>query len=288
MWIILALLASVTSGIAVIFQKKGTAGDNMIQISAVHLLALFATVFCVMLLKGGLTEFASVPVSSWWLAVASGLVQVASWIAYFYAIKEASVSFLMVLDKTGIIVTMLLAALLFDEPITFIMVLGSVLILVGASLMGNLHTSISQLFKKENHWILWGIASPALQALSNTMAKLDTAPIDTSVTTTIRMFVVAVSLCITAAVKEGSLRKLRDVGGGHIAMLVLGGAILGVSYLFMYESFSLGKVSTATAIVRANFLVTTLLARIVFKEKLSRLGVVGFLMVVLGVALFVL
>ena len=71
-------------------------------------------------------------------------------------------------------------------------------------------------------------------------------------------------------------------------MLVLGGAILGVSYLFMYESFSLGKVSTATAIVRANFLVTTLLARIVFKEKLSRLGVAGFLMVVLGVALFVL
>lgn len=137
MWIALAFLAVVTSGVAVIFQKKGTCGNNIIQISALHLLALFVTVLLAALLKGGLVQFLSVPARSWWLAAVSGLVQAGSWVAYFAAMKKANVSFLMVLDKSGII-TMLLAAIFLQENITIVMMLGCVLILAGTALMGNI------------------------------------------------------------------------------------------------------------------------------------------------------
>ena len=69
-------------------------------------------------------------------------------------------------------------------------------------------------------------------------------------------------------------------------MLVVGGAVLGVSYLLMYKALSIGTTSAVTAIVRANFLVTTVLAHIFLKERLSRRGVLGFVTVCFGVGLF--
>ena len=267
MYIVLSFLAAVTSGVAVIFQKKGTYGKNMIQISAVHLLALFVTVLCVTLLKGGAVQLVSVPSRSWFLAAVSGLVQAGSWVAYFFAMEKANVSFLMVLDKTGI------------------MLLGSVLILAGTALMGDIKGA-GRLLGSGNRWILWGIVSPALQAVSNILAALDTAPVDTAVTTTIRMLVVTVCLCVLAAIREGSFRQLGQLGRRRIFMLVVGGVILGVSYLLMYKAYSMGKASIVTAIVRANFLVTTLLAGIVFHEHLSKKGVAGFIAVCAGVFLF--
>lgn len=257
----------------------------MIQISAIHLLALFVTVLCVTLLKGGPVQFVSVPSRSWFLAAVSGLVQAGSWVAYFFAMERANVSFLMILDKTGIIVTMLFAAVFLDERITIIMLLGSVLILTGTALMGDFKAT-GCLSGSGNRWILWGIVSPSLQAVSNILAALDTAPMDTAVTTTIRMLVVTVCLCVLAAVREGSFRQLGRLGRRRIFMLVAGGVILGVSYLLMYKAYSMGKASTVTAIVRANFLVTTLLAGIVFHEHPSQKGVAGFIAVCAGVFLF--
>lgn len=288
MWIVLAALSAITSGVAVIFQKKGTSGNNIIQICAVHLLAIFVTVFCVTLLKGGWGQFASVTCRSWWLAVSSGLVQAASWIAYFLAMKKANVSFLMVLDKTGVVVTVLLAAVFLDEQITPAIVLGSVLILTGTALMYALHGGVSLLMNSENHWVIWGTVSPALQAISNMLAALDKTPVDTSVTTTIRMLTVVVCICTLARIKEGPFGRLVTLGVKKLSSLIIGGVILGVSYLLMYEAFSLGKVSAVTAIVRANFLITTMLAQMIFKEKLSKKGMSGFILVLFGVALFVL
>lgn len=258
----------------------------MIQISAVHLLALFVTVFCVTLVKGGLAQLPLVAGRSWCLAAASGLMQAASWVAYFFAMERANVSFLMILDKTGIIVTMLLAAVFLDEKITLVMLLGSVLILTGTSLMGDLKDA-GKLRGSGNRWILWGLVSPALQAVSNILAALDTTLVDTAVTTTIRMFVVVVCLCTLAIAREGSFRQLSELGHLRLFMLMAGGVILGISYLLMYEAYSLGKASTVTAIVRANFLVTTFLAGIIFHEHLSQKGMAGFAAVCVGVAFFV-
>lgn len=165
------------------------------------------------------------------------------------------------------------------------MLLGSVLILAGTTLMGDIKGA-GRLLGSGNRWILWGIVSPALQAVSNILAALDTAPVDTAVTTTIRMLVVTVCLCVLAAIREGSFRQLGQLGRRRIFMLVVGGVILGVSYLLMYKAYSMGKASTVTAIVRANFLVTTLLAGIVFHEHLSKKGVAGFIAVCAGVFLF--
>ena len=102
------------------------------------------------------------------------------------------------------------------------------------------------------------------------------------------MLAVVVCICTLARIKEGPLGRLVTLGVKKLSSLIIGGVILGVSYLLMYEAFSLGKVSAVTAIVRANFLITTMLAQMIFKEKLSKKGTAGFILVLFGVALFVL
>ena len=286
MWIIWALLAAVFSGVGVIFQKKIASTSKVLQTAAVNVVIVVITVFLAALMRGKLPELALISAKSWYLAAAAGLLQAASWIAYFLALRDANVSLFMVLDKTGIIFAMLMAALLLQEQITLVMLLGSAAILLGTGLMAAPRSGGSRIFSRENRWMLWALLSAFLTAATNIVIKLDASPVDVTVLTLVRMSVVAMCLCLFARIKEGPFCIFRMLGKRDRMLLFLGGAIMGLAYLCMYQALATGMASVVTAISRASFLVSTLLARIVFKERLSRKGVIGFCVVCLGVILF--
>ena len=108
MWIIWALLAAVFSGVCVIFQKKVASAGKVLQTAAINVVIVVITVFLAALMRGKLPELALLSAKGWYLAAAAGLLQAASWIAYFLALRDANVSLFMVLDKTGIIFAMLM------------------------------------------------------------------------------------------------------------------------------------------------------------------------------------
>lgn len=286
MWIIWALLAAVFSGVCVIFQKKVASAGKVLQTAAINVVIVVITVFLAALMRGKLPELALLSAKSWYLAAAAGLLQAASWIAYFLALRDANVSLFMVLDRTGIIFAMLMAALFLQEKITLVMLLGSAAILLGTGLMAAPRSGGSRIFSRENRWMLWALMSAFLTAASNIVIKLDVSLVDVAVVTLARMSVVAVCLCLFARMKEGSFCILRMLGKRDKVLLFLSGAIMGLAYLCMYQALVTGTASAVTAITRAGFLISTLLARIVFQERLSRKGVIGFCVVCLGASLF--
>lgn len=287
MWVLLAVLSAVTSGISVVLQKKGAVACRIYQVSAVNSLAMLLTVLAIALLTGSVGQLPNMPLSCWLLTVASGLMQAASWLFYFLAIKDANVGFLMVLDKANIILTMVLAWLLVNESITGWMLAGALLIIGGTLLMSDMAGGFRSLFRKENRWILWGIFSPCLQAVSNILAKLDTAPVSPVLTTALRLLVVAVVLCAISRYREGPLRQISVIGIQPLAYLVAGGIVLGVSYILMYQAIADGIAAVVTPIVRSGFLVSTLLARFMLNERLTTRGWLGFAVVFAGVLLFI-
>jgi transporter family protein len=284
MWIVLALLSSLSAGVSVIFQKKGTGDKYILYTSALNVGAMFFMVLAITVVSGSFSELPLMTARCWNLTICSGVVQAASWIFYFLAMKDADVNYMMVLDKFNIVVTMVLAWLIVGEAITPLMLLASFLILGGTVVMaepGKLGKD-----KGSRRWILWGLVSPALQAVSNILVKLDTTPVSTSLTTCVRMLVVAVVVFALAWIKEGRPGKIRELGKNKIHMLVLGGAVLGISYLLMYRAIYLGIAAVVTPIVKANILVTTILAYLFLGERLSKRGWTGFAIVCAGVALF--
>jgi transporter family protein len=163
MWILLSVLAAVTSGISVILQKKGTSGKNVFQISAVSNTATLAVMVIVALILGSFQSIGGLTSRCWQITALSGLVLAASWITYFVALRDAEVNIMMALDKANIIAAMLLAHFMLGERITWIMICGTVLILLGTALMTETGGKGFRLWDRKNMWMFWGVVSPILQ-----------------------------------------------------------------------------------------------------------------------------
>lgn len=284
MWVILAFLSALFSGFSVIFQKQGMNGKTM-QISAMSNTAGLITMVITVCFSGSLAQIGSITGTSWLLTLASGIVQALSWITYFAALKDAQVSAMMALDKVNIVVSMILSFLILNEVITGWMIVGCLLILLGSLLMTGTDPSAAAQ-PGGRSWVAWAIISPSLQALANVLAKLDTSSADANLISALRTTVVVVVLWLVSLLREGKPDVQKMLAGRAGANLLIGGAMVGISYIFMYQAIHDGINSVVTPIVKTNFLISTVAARVFLHEKIGKKGVLGFIAVSIGVLMF--
>lgn len=284
MWVILAFLSALFSGFSVIFQKQGMNGKTM-QISAMSNTAGLITMVITVCFSGSLAQIGSIAGMSWLLTLASGIVQALSWITYFAALKDAQVSAMMALDKVNIVVSMILSFLILNEVITGWMIVGCLLILLGSLLMTGTDPSAAAQ-PGGRSWVAWAIISPSLQALANVLAKLDTSSADANLISALRTTVVVVVLWLVSLLREGKPDVQKMLAGRAGVNLLIGGAMVGISYIFMYQAIHDGINSVVTPIVKTNFLISTVAARVFLHEKIGKKGVLGFVAVSIGVLMF--
>lgn len=287
MWLFLALLAAVFSGLSSIFEKKGMTGKP-VQCSAVANTVGLAVMVLAALLSGAFRQLPAIPAESWLLTVVSGIVQSFSWIAYFMALRAAQVSVVMALDKLNVIVTMLLSYLILGEAITGWMVLGCCMILTGAMLLTGVSKEADAVRSSSRAWLFWAILSPSLQALTNVLTKLDTSETDSTLSTTLRTIIVVAVLWLVALLREGKPELRRMLSGTAGFHLLLGGAMIGMAYLLLFWAISIGITSVVTPIMKMDLLIATAAAQIFLHERISKKGGIGFLSVLTGVLLFLL
>ena len=72
---------------------------------------------------------------SWLFLILSGLATGASWLCYYKALQIGEVSKVVPIDKLSVVITILLAAVLLHEQLTFRSILGCILIASGTLLM---------------------------------------------------------------------------------------------------------------------------------------------------------
>lgn len=284
MWVILAFLSALFSGFSVIFQKQGMNGKTM-QISAMSNTAGLITMVITVCFSGSLAQIGSITGMSWLLTLASGIVQALSWITYFAALKDAQVSAMMALDKVNIVVSMILSFLILNEVITGWMIVGCLLILLGSLLMTGTDPSAAAQ-PGGRSWVAWAIISPSLQALANVLAKLDTSSADANLISALRTTVVVVVLWLVSLLREGKPDVQKMLAGRAGVNLLIGGAMVGISYIFMYQAIHDGINSVVTPIVKTNFLISTVAAHVFLHEKIGKKGVLGFVAVSIGVLMF--
>jgi bacterial/archaeal transporter family protein len=133
-WKIQALLAALFAGLTSVLAKGGmnTLGADLA--TAVRTCAVFVFIAINALLFAGpqpLAALRQAPARDLGLLVLSGVTAALSWIFYFRAVKAGTVSYVALVDKGSILVTLLLAFLLLKEPFTPRIACGAVLILAG-------------------------------------------------------------------------------------------------------------------------------------------------------------
>ena len=82
--------------------------------------------------QGGLLEIGR---RSWLFLILSGIATGASWLCYYKALQLGEASKVVPVDKLSVVITMILAAVVLQEPFTRKSFIGCVLIAAGTLLM---------------------------------------------------------------------------------------------------------------------------------------------------------
>jgi bacterial/archaeal transporter family protein len=133
-WIHYALLAAACAGCIPILAKRGLEQVDPTLATALRAVVMAGVLTAAAASLGRFRHLASVDRGALTLIVLSGLAGAASWLFYFLALKTGPAVGVAVLDRMSIVFTLVLAALLLGESLTWRSALGVALIVLGALL----------------------------------------------------------------------------------------------------------------------------------------------------------
>ena len=135
MWLILALCSSVFAALCSILAKIGIEGVNANLATAIRTAVVLIMSWGMVFLTNAQSGIHDISRKSWLFLILSGLATGASWLCYYHALQLGDVSKVVPIDKLSVVITIILAAVLLHEQLTFRSILGCFLIAGGTLLM---------------------------------------------------------------------------------------------------------------------------------------------------------
>ena len=131
MWVIYALLSALFAALTSILAKVGIENINSNLATAIRTGVVLILAWGIVFLTGAQKGIADIGTKSWVFLILSGLATGLSWLFYYRALQIGDVSKVAPIDKSSIVITMLLAFLILKEPLTLKSALGGLLITAG-------------------------------------------------------------------------------------------------------------------------------------------------------------
>ena len=135
MWALLALGSAVFAALTTILAKIGVEGVNSHVATAIRTAVALVMAFGMVSLTGNWDNISGISRKGWLFLILSGLATGASWLCYYKALQLGDVSKVVPIDKLSVVITLLLAFILFHETATLKVAAGAVLITIGTLLM---------------------------------------------------------------------------------------------------------------------------------------------------------
>ena len=218
--------------------------------------------------------------------ILSGLATGGSWLCYFRALQLGDVNKVVPVDKSSTVLTILLAAILLQEGITWTKGVGVVLIAVGTFLMIEKKES-SGAAAKDSRWLWYALGSAVFASLTAILGKIGISGVESNLGTAIRTVVVLAMSWLMVFV-TGKREALHHIPKKELIFICLSGLATGGSWLCYYKALQDGPASVVVPIDKLSILVTVLFSYVVFHEKLAAKSAVGLLGIVAGTLLMLL
>ena len=135
MWLLLALGASIFAALTSILAKIGIDGVNSNLATAIRTGVVLVMSWGMVFLTNAHSGIGEISRRSWIFLILSGLATGASWLCYYRALQLGDASKVVPIDKLSVVITMILAALVLQEPFTPKSIFGCGLIAAGTLLM---------------------------------------------------------------------------------------------------------------------------------------------------------
>ena len=278
MWLIYALISSFFAGITSIFAKCGINKTDSTVATALR--TIVVCIFSWLLV----TNITYIETKTLVFLILSGLSTGASWLCYFKALQLGDINKVVPIDKSSIVLTIVLASMFLNEGISLIKLLSIILIGLGTLLMIDKKDNSNPSNNKE--WLIYACLSALFASLTSIFGKVGITNIDSNYGSAIRTTVVLIMSWVMVLI-SGKSSKLK-VNKKEIIFIVLSGFATGISWLAYYKALQVGPLSIIAPIDKLSILVTIIFSYFVFKEKLSFKALVGLLLIIIGTLLLAL
>lgn len=131
MWALYALLSAVFAALTSILAKIGIEGVNSNLATAIRTVVVLIMAWLVCFASGAQSQIGSIGAKSWLFLVLSGLATGISWLFYFRALQIGEASKVIPVDKSSVVIGMVLAFIVLRETVTLKAVIGGALITIG-------------------------------------------------------------------------------------------------------------------------------------------------------------
>ena len=283
MWGIYALLSAALAGANAVVAKLGLRRVDAAVASALRTIVVLAVSATAALIGGGGASFARVDLGSTAILALSGAATAAAWICYFRALSQGNVEWVAAVDKFSIVLTLLGGALCLGERVTAGKRVTMALVTAGVYCMSaKKSTAIDKQTMKSHSWRMWAFLSTALVSASALLSKAGASDLKPETALTIRTGAVLI-LTWGYLIGKGKLRQVRIISGKTALYLLLSGGLTAFGWLFYFRALAEGGAGEVHAVDKLGIVVTVILARIIFREKLSGRYLLGLVLLVAGI-----
>lgn len=280
MWILFAFGSAFFAGITAILAKCGIRKTDSTVATAVRTIVVLLFSWLMVFVVGSQDQLGSIDPNTWLFLILSGLATGASWLCYFRALQLGDINKVVPVDKSSVILTMLLAFLFLQEPITPFGGIGVVLIAAGTFLMIE-KKDVKQKEDQKKSWFLYAAGSAIFASLTSILGKIGISGVESNLGTAIRTAVVLLMAWVMVFV-AGKAGEVRKIPKNELGFICLSGIATGASWLCYYRALQDGLASIVVPIDKLSILVTVAFSYFVFHERLSKKSAIGLVLIVVG------
>ncbi len=134
-WLVYALLSALFAALTAILAKIGVQNIDSNLATAIRTVVILFFAWGIVLWQGTLNKASSIPQFSLIFLILSGIATGLSWLFYFKALQMGKVSQVAPIDKLSLVITIVLAVIILKEKVSLAIVIGGVLMAIGAILI---------------------------------------------------------------------------------------------------------------------------------------------------------
>lgn len=131
MWWVFALLSAFFAALTTMFAKIGVTGVDSNLATAIRTVVILFIAWGFFMTVGNVQDISRLTGRNLLFLALSGITTGLSWLFYFRALQEGKASEVATLDKSSLVITILLAVIFLGEPLGWKMILGGLLIVGG-------------------------------------------------------------------------------------------------------------------------------------------------------------
>lgn len=281
MWIVFAFGSALFAGITSILAKCGIKKTDSTVATALRTIVVLIFSWLMVFVAGSQSRIGLIDGRSWVFLILSGISTGASWLCYFKALQTGDINKVVPVDKSSVVLTILLAFIFLHEEINLPKAVGIVLIGAGTFLMIEKKDVPVKQQESGSRWFFYAAGSAVFASLTSILGKVGISGVESNLGTAIRTGVVLLMAWLMVFV-TGKQHTLTEISPKELGFIALSGLATGASWLCYYRALQEGPASVVVPIDKLSILVTVLFSYIVFKERLSKKSRIGLAAIVAG------